>query len=66
MMAQFKNMKNLDYEYTNKIVQDSITQKFSSKGALMIKSNYRVYFITKEFIDFAYSIFHERENKDTT
>ena len=58
-------MKNLDYEYTNNLVQDSITQEFSSKGALMIKSNNRIYFITKEFVDFVYNIFHERENKDT-
>lgn len=57
-------MRDLDYEYTDKIVQDSITQEFSSKGALIIKSNSRIYFITKEFIDFAYNIFNERKNKD--
>lgn len=59
-------MKNLDYEYTDSLIQDSITQKLSSKGALIIKSNCRIYIITKEFVDFAYNIFHERENKDTT
>lgn len=59
-------MKKLDYEYTNSLVQDSITQEYSSKGALMIKSNSRIYFITKEFIEFAYNIFHERENKNKT
>lgn len=59
-------MKNLDYEYTNSLVQDSITQELSSKGALIIKSNSRVYFISKEFVEFAYNIFHEREDKNKT
>lgn len=57
-------MKNLDYEYTDNLVQDSITQELSSKGALIIESHSRVYFITKEFTELAYNIFHERENKD--
>jgi len=59
-------MKNLDYEYTEKIVQNSITHKISSNGALIIKSDSRMYFITKEFIDFAYKIFYEREDKNKT
>lgn len=65
-MELFKKMKNLDYKYTDKLVQDSITQEYSSKGALIIESHSRIYFITKEFIDFAYNILHERENKDKT
>lgn len=59
-------MKNLDYEYTDSLVQDSITQELSSRGALVIHSNSRMYFITKEFIELAYNIFHEREDKDKT
>lgn len=58
-------MKKLDYEYTESLVQDSITQELSSRGALIIKSNSRVYFVTKEFIEFAYNLFNERKNKDT-
>lgn len=59
-------LKDLNYEYTDSLVQDSITRELSSKGALVIKSNSRVYFITKEFVEFACNIFHERENKDKT
>lgn len=55
---------SLDYEYTNSIVQDSITQKLSSKGALIIKSDSRVYFISKEFVDIALEIFKKYERKN--
>lgn len=59
-------MKNLNFEYTNSLVQDSITQEFSSRGALIITSHARVYFITKEFIDWAYNILYERKNEHKT
>jgi hypothetical protein len=57
-------MKTIDYEYTESLIQDSITKEYSSNGALIIRSNSRMYFISKDFIDFAYNIFHERKNEN--
>lgn len=59
-------MISLDFDYTENLVQDSITQKSSTNGALIIRSNFRTYFITKDFIDLAHKLFYERKNEDKT